>query len=267
MSKPVHVQTYSLSPEGWPSGKSLRIVMVADVHACWPWTPVQKVAEIVAQANALGGDLICLMGDYVGHVLGGFAVDKAEVVQELAKLDAPLGRYAVFGNHDWHDDKEAKSSRLGETMWHRLFAEAGIPTLSNSHVALDLGGAGLTLVGLESQRAFHSRFQRPIEGADDLELALSGADLEQFTLLLAHEPDVFADLPDGVDLTLSGHTHGGQILLAGYPAVVPSKYGARFAYGHHQIGARDLVVSGGLGYSGVPLRWGVPPELTVVELS
>ncbi len=271
MTDPVRVQTYRLSLPRWPVGARLKIVMVSDLHASWPWMQPAKIARIVDQANALGGDLIALMGDYVAHYLVGLGINRravvpTEVARQLARLDAPLGRYAVFGNHDWHDDPAAKKGQLEETLWHRAFAQAGIPTLNNSFTTLQVNGNPITLAGIDSQRAFHRRFKRPIMGAHDLWRALDDAPRDRFTILLAHEPDIFTELRDTVDLTLSGHTHGGQILIGGRPQIVPSLHGTRFAYGHHQIGNRNLVVSGGLGCSGVPFRWGVPPELTVVEL-
>ena len=85
-------------------------------------------------------------------------------------------------------------------------------------------------------------------------------------ILLAHEPDIFPQVPSRVALTLSGHTHGGQVRLFGYSPVVPSDYGNRYAYGPVEETGRHLVVSGGLGYSGIPVRFGVPPEITVVDL-
>ena len=84
-------------------------------------------------------------------------------------------------------------------------------------------------------------------------------------ILLAHEPDIAASVPERVALTLSGHTHGGQLRLFGWSPVVPSRYGNRFAYGHVRERC-DLIVSGGLGCSIMPLRLGMPPEVVVVTL-
>ena len=86
-------------------------------------------------------------------------------------------------------------------------------------------------------------------------------------ILLAHEPDIFAEMPPRVGLTLSGHTHGGQVRLFGWSPVVPSAYGNRYAWGHVREGGRDLVVSGGIGCSMLPVRFGMPPEITVIEVS
>jgi predicted MPP superfamily phosphohydrolase len=85
-------------------------------------------------------------------------------------------------------------------------------------------------------------------------------------ILMAHEPDIFVRVPDRVALTLCGHTHGGQVRLMGWSPVVPSAFGNRYAYGHVVEEGRHLVVSGGLGCSILPVRFGVPPEIVVVEL-
>jgi predicted MPP superfamily phosphohydrolase len=85
-------------------------------------------------------------------------------------------------------------------------------------------------------------------------------------ILLAHEPDIFPSVPDRVALTLSGHTHGGQVRLFGYSPSVPSRYGNRYAYGHIIEGERNLIVSGGLGCSVIPVRVGVPPEVVMVDV-
>ena len=84
--------------------------------------------------------------------------------------------------------------------------------------------------------------------------------------VMAHGPDIFAAMPDRVALTLCGHTHGGQVRILGYSPRVPSRYGNRYAYGRISEGGRDLIVSGGLGTSILPVRFGVPPEIVEVTL-
>jgi predicted MPP superfamily phosphohydrolase len=85
-------------------------------------------------------------------------------------------------------------------------------------------------------------------------------------ILLAHEPDIFPKVPHGVSITLSGHTHGGQVRVFGYSPVVPSRYRNRYAYGHVVEDDRNLIVSGGLGFSILPVRFGVRPEILSIEL-
>ena len=85
-------------------------------------------------------------------------------------------------------------------------------------------------------------------------------------ILLAHEPDIMLRVPERVSLVLSGHTHGGQVRLFGWSPVVPSRYGNRYAYGHVREQC-DLIVSGGLGCSIIPVRFGMPPEIVLVSIT
>jgi uncharacterized protein len=134
-------------------------------------------------------------------------------------------------------------------------------------------GAPFWIAGLGDQWAFWPRGDRApphkmsrYQGVDDLAGTLAQVTDDAPVVLMAHEPDIFPKVPDRVSLTVSGHTHGGQITLAGYAPVVPSRYGRRYVYGHIREQGRDLIVSGGLGCSGVPVRFGVPPEIVVIEL-
>ena len=102
-------------------------------------------------------------------------------------------------------------------------------------------------------------------GVDQLDGTLAKVTDDAPVILLAHEPDIVTRVPDRVALTLSGHTHGGQLRLLGWSPVVPSRYGNKYAYGHVRERC-DLIVSGGLGCSIMPLRLGVPPEGVFVTL-
>ena len=144
--------------------------------------------------------------------------------------------------------------------------EAGIPVYQNR--AMKIGGATPVLARRHRQhgRASASATDE-FRGEDDLPGTLAQITDDAPAVLMAHEPDIFVDVPDRFAVTLSGHTHGGQVRLPflGRP-VVPSAYGERFAYGHVREDGRDLVVSAGLGCSILPVRFGVPPEITVVTL-
>ena len=87
-----------------------------------------------------------------------------------------------------------------------------------------------------------------------------------FSVLLAHEPDIFPVVLRRVTLTLAGHMHAGQVRFMGYAPVTPSKYGTRYLYGHIVEGGRHMIVSGGIGCSGAPVRFGAPPEIVVADL-
>lgn len=172
-----------------------------------------------------------------------------------------------MGNHDWWDDPEAIARRAGPCQTQLALEAAGIPVLANRAVKLGAVGAGFWLGGTESQACFQREDRHDIIGMSDVAGVVAQMTGGDPAILLAHEPDQFVTVPDRVALTLSGHTNGGQIRFGPWAPVVPSRFGQRFDYGPFREGVRDLVVSGGLGCSGLPIRFGVPPEITVVDLS
>ena len=264
----LRISTYRPKLKNWPEGKELKIACLADLHACNPWMSVGRIAKIVAKTNAMKPDLILLLGDYsAGMNTVTSYVHSKDRAPELGKLDAPLGAYSVLGNHDWWEDKTAQKNRKGPTFGQLVLEKAGIPVLENQATKLNVDGFEFWLAGLGDQLAFlpSSKVKR-WEGVDDLEGTLAQIPDSAPTILMAHEPDVFARMPDKVELTLSGHTHGGQVRVFGYSPVVPSRYGNRYAYGHIVEDDRHLIVSGGLGCSILPVRFGSPPEIVVVEL-
>lgn len=264
----LRVQTWALRPRGWTAGR-LRMVMIADLHAGAPQMDESRVQAICDRAMGLGGDLVVLMGDYrASHRFQTREVPIEAIAPILAGLKAPLGVHAVLGNHDWWDDEEAQARRApGPIHTTRVLEAQGIPVLANRAVRLGQGAGAFWLAGLDSQAAYRRRSGLPAFRVADLPGTLAQVTDAAPVILLAHEPDVFAKANDRVALQLSGHTHGGQIRLFGWAPVVPSRYGNRYAWGHIIEEGRDLVVSGGLGCSGLPLRLGIPPEITVVDLS
>jgi predicted MPP superfamily phosphohydrolase len=240
--------------------------VIADIHAGEPYMLVPRVEEIVETANGLEADVVVLLGDYVaGHRLMTRRIGMAEVAPALARLTAPLGVFAILGNHDWLDDAAAQRARTGPIQAAKALRDVGIPVLENEAVRLTKGEQPFWLAGLGDQFAF-PRARGQIDGVDDLDGTLAKVNDDAPVILLAHEPDIFPTVPERVSLTLSGHTHGGQVRLLGYSPLVPSRYGNRYAYGHVIEDGRHLIVSGGLGTSILPVRFGVPPELVLVEL-
>lgn len=263
----LHVQYHEVRPDNWPRGRRLRIAVVSDPHLGDPYMPVDRYAEIVDATNALAPDLTVLLGDYpAGRGLEMRPVAMADFARVSAGLKAPLGVYAILGNHDWWDDEAAQLAGRGPVRIRRLLERRGIQVLENDAVRLRGGGHDFWLLGLGDQLALRRPNGRH-RGVDDLAGTLAKAGDGAPAILLAHEPDIFPRVPPWVALTLSGHTHGGQIRLFGYSPIVPSDYGNRYAYGHVVEDGRNLVVSGGLGCSLLPVRIGVPPEITVVELA
>jgi predicted MPP superfamily phosphohydrolase len=261
---------HDLKLRHWPAGLDLSIAIVADLHACRPWMDVDRIETVVDRTNALGADLILLLGDYEARhnfMMAQLAVD--DWSRPLARLKAPLGVHAILGNHDWWDDRAVQASGKGPPYARHALERVGIPVYENEAVRLAKDGRPFWLAGLGDQLAFwisRRRFPGRRIGVDDLTATLGKVPEREPVILLAHEPDILPLVPERVSLVLSGHTHGGQVRLFGWSPVVPSRFGNRFAYGHVREQC-DLVVSGGLGCSIVPVRLGVPPEIVLVNVS
>jgi len=252
------VTRYAPTPPSWPAGRKLSITVIADLHAGGPDMRLPHIREIVDTANALRSDVVVLLGDFIARYR--FVTERIPDpvwAAELARLTAPLGTWAILGNHDWWYDLVGVRSAL---------AEVHIPLLENDVVLLGADGQRFWLAGLGDQLA-HPLGRGRFRGVDDLPGTLARINTDDPVVLLAHEPDIFTRVPPRVALTLAGHTHGGQIRLPFIgPLYVPSKFGARFCYGHIVEEDRHLIVSGGLGTSIIPARLGVPPEILHIEL-
>ena len=245
------------------------LAIVADLHACDPWMSLEHIEAIVDRTNALHADVIVMLGDYVaGHRHVTRYIPAREWAPVLAGLKAPLGVHAILGNHDWWEDRTVQREGQGVTVARRALEAVGIPVYENDARRFTKAGRPFWLAGLGDQLAYlPARRFRPIKriGVDDLAATLGKVTDDAPVVLLAHEPDVATRVPARVALQLSGHTHGGQVRLFGWSPVVPSRYGAKFAYGHTRESC-DVIVSGGLGCSIMPFRLGVPPEIVLVTL-
>jgi predicted MPP superfamily phosphohydrolase len=221
-----------------------RIVQLSDLH-CGPFVSGRRVARWVARANGLAPDLVAVTGDLIAS--GPAFV--ATVARELGALVAPDGVFASMGNHDYFAP--------GETMVDALGA-AGLAVLRNRGVELARGDARLYLAGVDDTWT----------GRHDVGKALAERPAGVTTVLLAHDPALFPQAVErGVELTLSGHTHGGQL---GVPFAAGrwnlARVMTRFTTGVYRTGTSTLYVNTGLGTTGVPIRLLVPPEIAVLTL-
>lgn len=264
------VTQYRIQSDRWPQNMRLKVAVVADIHACEPWMGVRRIEHIVEMTNALGADVIVLLGDYVAghHKITGI-VPNRDWARALASLRAPLGVYAILGNHDWWADAAAQARGRGPIAARIALEEAGVPVLENDCVPIFKDSEKVWLAGLGDQLAIRSNALGNGEkgrGVDDLAKTLGMINDQAPIILLAHEPDIFPRVPARVSLTLSGHTHGGQVRLPGVRSVAPSELSRKYLYGSFVEDGRHLIVSGGLGCSWWPVRIGVPPEIVLVDI-
>lgn len=244
----LRVSAYTV-PQPAPALRGLRIAVISDLHAGSPYIDTAKLDRLVAMTNAAKPDLILLTGDYViTNVVGGRYMPIDTVVAHLKGLHASLGVYAVIGNHDRWDNADHIVS---------AFRAQGVSVLENAHVMLPPPRNGIALVGLGDRENGGPKVKRSLAG-------ITGP-----ALCFVHSPDVFPRLPPTCALTVAGHTHGGQVWLPflGRPAVSSvSRFGQRYAIGVIRENNKTLFVSSGVGTSILPLRFGVPPEISLLTL-
>lgn len=235
------LSAFDLRLPNLPQGlDGLRIGHLSDLHLGHPFAD-RNSRWAVEQVMGASPDLIVFTGDFVSY-----PEPIADLAAIAAPLRAPLGIYAVPGNHDYWEG-------LPEIQAH--LEPLGVEFLINRGRLLSRGGEQLYIAGVDDAW----------DGRPDLGAALAGAPDGVTTLLLSHVPDTADEAAaSGVHLQLSGHTHGGHMRLPGLGSFCLPRYGWRYPVGHEQVGDMQLYVSRGLG--GIPLRLGCRPEAGVITL-
>jgi predicted MPP superfamily phosphohydrolase len=247
----IEVKPYTItSPEIPAEFDGTRIILLTDIHRTWFFSQ-DRVRSLVERVNALKPDLVLLGGDYV------FAETEyaASCFEELAGLQAPLGSYAVLGNHDYgeHDSDGEDPTPVVEAI-----QEADITLLDNQGVWIEQAGAQIRLGGVSDYSM----------GWPQLGPVIEGTNADDFVILVSHNPDYAEELPPGaVDLTLSGHTHGGQITFFGlWAPFVPSDYGQKYRTGLVATENTTVIVSNGIGTIFPPIRFFAPAQIVEITL-
>lgn len=221
----------------------LKIVHLTDIHHSL-FTPIEDVECVVHLANRLEPDVVALTGDYV--TLSPAYI--GPVARVLGKLRARRGIFAVLGNHDFQVDAREMT---------RALRAARIRVLRNSRYPIRAGGKTLWFLGVDDLW-----WQ-----SDDLPAALRAIPTRDPKVLLCHNPrGIWQASEHGIDLVLSGHTHGGQVRLPGLGSLYRSKLGERFLEGWNHLNGTQIYVSRGIGKVVVPLRLGCPPEIACLRL-
>lgn len=219
-----------------------RVVQLSDVHH-GPFSSNEQIERAVETANRLRPDIIALTGDYITKERR-YAAPCAEM---LGRLQAKYGVYAILGNHDHWTDAALITD---------LFRAEGITVLINQGMHFEHRGTAFWLAGVDDTMV----------GLEDISLALAGARKDEMKLLLAHNPIVLRRAARaGVDLVLSGHTHGGQVALRSERSA-SGRPRRRLLKGLGRQGNTQIYVNRGLGTVILPVRYGCPPEVSLLEL-
>lgn len=223
--------------------EGLKIVHLTDIHHSL-FTPLEEVERAVHLANRLGPDLVALTGDYV--TLSPAFI--GPVARALGKLRARLGVFAVLGNHDFQVDPVEVT---------RALRSHHIRVLRNAKHPIRAGQRTLWVLGVDDLWW----------NSDDLPAALESVPSRDPRILLCHNPlGIWEASVHGIDLVLSGHTHGGQVRLPGFRSLYRSKLGERFVEGWNRLNGTQIYVSRGIGKVVVPIRVGCPAEIAVLRL-
>lgn len=226
-------------------GKTLAVL--ADLHH-GPYVGLDFIRDAVRRTNELKPDLVALVGDYA-HTGNKTHIELPPCLEALSELRAPLGVFAVPGNHDM---------KSNGAIYRELITTTPLLDVTNRNRPVELEGEHLWLAGVDDLWW----------GKPDLKQALLGVPDQAAVVLLSHNPDFAERQPDPrVGLMLSGHTHGGQVYLPHFGAPwLPSRYGEKYRKGLVQGPASWVFVSRGIGEAGVPLRMSAPPEICLLTL-
>lgn len=236
---------------GWPRwARPLRIAFLSDFHTGSHSDDVSRLSIIIEEAASFSPDLALFGGDYVNmQLFGRGRVPPRTIAAILSRLEAPLGRFAILGNHDYVYDECSILDAL---------RDSGIVVLDHDHAAVQFQKHSIQIIGVPDAHR-----TRPEAYA-----LLAGLSPDAPTIALAHDPVWFAHLPAGPHLMLAGHTHGGQIRLPGIGVVRnATKAPLRWSYGLVRERGQYLYVTSGIGTSGLPVRWGVPPEFVILDVN
>jgi uncharacterized protein len=234
-------------PAPW---NGLTITHVSDFHFGPTFTPEHHLPPVIDAIGRLRSDLICITGDWIDFRNR----DLEPALPLLRTLDAPLGVYACLGNHDFYENRWRLVKLLRSWLGPNL--------LRSTAATFERRGSLLALLGFDYEYG-NRKYRRHLRAA--LRRLPDGP---CFKICLAHDPNLFDPLRRaGIELTLSGHTHGGQISLTAYPQPVigPAMFRFRYFRGLYSRDGAALHVTAGLGQS-VPLRWNNPPEIVQLTL-
>jgi predicted MPP superfamily phosphohydrolase len=234
--------------------EGFRIAQLSDIHI-GPFMPEEQIRKYVEMTNAMKPDLTVLTGDFVSFD----ARTQYAVVDALSGLKAPFGVFGCLGNHDAWSGVERSITEL--------FRQRGVRILRGEAVPIRIQGEAINLIGTDFQSSRRFGPSAPVSNLLGNIAPLIARD--RVNILLSHNPDTFDRAAElGVELSMAGHTHGGQAALEFIsPEIAPSRLVTPYVAGWFRKPGGQLYVNRGIGTIGVPIRIGAPPEITIYQLT
>lgn len=250
------INEVSLNVPNWSEElNGFKVVAISDIHGGSHTITEARILSIVEEINKQNPDIIVILGDFVSQVQDDVPIKQRElkmpievIAKSLGGLKAKYGVFVVIGNHDWwYDEKKCRTE----------FEKAGFNVLENEKKSFEVNNKTVTVLGIED---FWKR------GVVDVKDILTKIEVQQNIIGITHNPDSFDKTPDSLAILFAGHTHGGQVNfpIVGAP-IVPSK--KEYTAGHIEKDGRNLFITTGIGTSGLPFRFRVPPEIVVATLN
>lgn len=243
------VKNIDIALKKWHSEhNSLKIVFLGDLHT----KPIDldRLKRVVSKVNEQKPDIVLSIGDYVNGNSYKETLYPRVIAKELGEIKSKYGFYTVLGNHDY----DYNSLRIRKEL-----EKNGIKVLENDTLPLDIEGKRLWLIGIQDFSVCHTHLDYNTKQVSDEENPV---------ILLSHTPDVFPEVDERIELTLAGHTHGGQVIIPFYgPIYVPSKYGKKYSKGYFEEGNKKMFVTGGIGTSVFPIRFNNFPEIIILNIN
>ncbi len=226
----------------------LKIAVLSDLHLGSLNIDKKKLEKIIKKTNLEKPDLIFITGDIDARTTAYAYKDKKHIVEQLKKLSPAIGTYAILGNHDFKPENTVKP----------IYQQSKIPLLVDEYIEIKSKDRNFYIAGLNDKWGHNSE--------KEISNLISKIPKGKAVILLAHNPDVFPKVPNRVNLTISGHTHGGQIYLPFFGGLfIPSEYNQRFVKGYIVENNKRFYVSSGIG-NAAPFRLGNIPEINILTL-
>ena len=237
------VEEVPIKIEKWDSNlDNLKIAVVGDIHAGKPFFEDWRVKKIVDKINSLSPDIVLLVGDYVNGGWYQSSMNLEKLASLLSKIKAPLGVYAILGNHDYL----------------KMINSTNIKLLENSNAKVDTPKGSFYISGIAD----------PLSADYSYSQALKGIGKNSPVIFLSHTPDVFREIPSEASIAFSGHTHGGQVKLPFIGALFSNTFAKdKLIEGEYRNGPKTIFVTRGLGTSRLPVRFLCTPVISLITLS